>query len=137
MNKLKKFINKNKEIINYLIVGGLTTVVSYLSYAFVSRILGFDYKLSTVLSWVCAVLFAYFANKTVVFKSKSTSKKHFFIEVVNFFKYRVLSLIIDMILMIILVSLLSINDLIAKIIVQFIIVAINYVFSKFFVFNKK
>lgn len=122
-------------MIDYIVVGGLTTVVSYLSYALV-RVLGCDFKISTIISWICAVLFAFFANKIVVFKSKTQSKRHLFLEVFNFFKFRVLSLFIDMALMIILVDILSINDLIAKLLVQFIIVAVNYVFSKFFVFNK-
>ena len=137
VSKIKQIINKNREMIAYLIVGGLTTVVSYVSYAFVSRVLDCDFKLSTIISWVCAVLFAFFANKIVVFQSKTQNKKQLFLEVFNFFKFRVLSLFIDMALMIILVDFLSINDLIAKFLVQFIIVAVNYIFSKFFIFNKK
>lgn len=137
VSKIKQIINKHREMIAYLIVGGLTTVVSYVSYAFVSRILECDFKLSTIISWVCAVLFAFFANKIVVFQSKTQSKRQLFLEVFNFFKFRVLSLFIDMALMIILVDFLSINDLIAKFLVQFIIVAVNYIFSKFFIFNKK
>lgn len=136
VEKIKQIIKKNREMIDYLVVGGLTTVVSYVSYAFVSRVLGCDFKVSTILSWICAVLFAFFANKIIVFKSKTQSKWQLFLEVFNFFKFRVLSLFIDMALMIILVDFLSINDLIAKFLVQFLIVVINYVFSKFFIFNK-
>lgn len=137
VEKIKQIIKKNREMIDYLVVGGLTTVVSYVSYAFVSRILNCDFKLSTIISWVCAVLFAFFANKIIVFKSKTQNKRQLFLEVFNFFKFRILSLFIDMALMIILVDFLSINDLIAKFLVQFIIVAVNYIFSKFFIFNKK
>lgn len=136
VEKIKQIIKKNREMIDYLVVGGLTTVVSYVSYAFV-RFLGCDFKISTIISWICAVIFAFVANKTIVFKSKTESKRQLFLEIFNFFKFRVISLFIDMALMIILVDFLSINDLIAKFLVQFIIVAVNYIFSKFFIFNKK
>ena len=134
---MRQIIKKNREVVDYLIIGGLTTVVSYVSYAIVSRVIGLDFKVSTILSWLCAVIFAFFANKIIVFKSKTESKNQFILEIFNFFKYRILSLVIDMVLMIVLVDFLNINDLIAKFFVQFIIVAINYIFSKFFIFNKR
>ena len=58
-------------------------------------------------------------------------------EIYQFFKYRILSLLIDVMLMILFVEMLHINDLIAKIIVQVVIVIANYFFSKIFIFKKQ
>ena len=75
INNALKLYKKHEEIINYLIVGGLTTIVSLASYALFTRIFYVHYAVSNVLSWICAVAFAYFTNKLFVFKSKKGTKK--------------------------------------------------------------
>lgn len=139
--KVKKLYKKYKEIINYLIIGFLTTIVSLLSFYLV-RLLIFtndsqlDIQISNIISWIFAVLFAFITNKKYVFESKSqgTNKLK---EMIKFYLSRVTTLLIDMGTMWILTSTLHINDKISKIIVQFIIVILNYVFSKLFVFKKE
>ena len=140
INKLKKMYKKYKEIINYLIIGGLTTVVSLISFYLV-RILIFtkdtqlDIQISNIISWFFAVLFAFITNKKYVFESKKEGKEKL-IEMIKFYLSRITTLLIDMATMWLLTAPLNINDKISKIIVQFIIVVLNYVFSKIFVFNK-
>ena len=132
---------KYKEIINYLIIGGLTTVVSLISFYLV-RILIFtkdtqlDIQISNIISWIFAVLFAFITNKKYVFESKTTGTKKIK-EMIKFYLSRLTTLIIDMVTMWILTAPLNINDKVSKIIVQFIIVVLNYVFSKLFVFKKE
>lgn len=133
VNWALKIYQKYKEIINYLIVGGITTVVSIASYA-LFRIIIQNYIICTILSWISAVLFAYFANRIFVFNSKD---KKLFKEFINFLTCRLLTLGIEMLVMFILVDLLKINDIISKILVQFIIIVLNYVFSKLLVFKQK
>lgn len=141
INKLKKMYKKYKEIINYLIIGGLTTVVSLVSFYLV-RILIFtkdtqlDIQISNVISWIFAVLFAFVTNKKYVFESKTKGKEKIQ-EMIKFYLSRVTTLLIDMATMWILTAPLNINDKVSKIIVQFIIVVLNYVFSKLFVFKKE
>ena len=141
MNKLKNMYKKYKEIINYLIIGGLTTVVSLISFYLV-RILIFtkdtqlDIQISNIISWIFAVLFAFITNKKYVFESKTTGTKKIK-EMIKFYLSRLTTLIIDMVTMWILTAPLNINDKVSKIIVQFIIVVLNYVFSKLFVFKKE
>ncbi|MDD2490329.1 MAG: YfhO family protein [Bacilli bacterium] len=133
------FVNiydRYEEIINYLIAGGLTTVVSIGTYGLFAKIFNINYIASTVLSFVFAVIFAYFVNKVFVFKTDFSSKKMVIKETYQFMKYRILSLVIDVTLMILFVELLQIDDLIAKIIVQVVIVVANYFFSKIFIFKK-
>ena len=132
---VKKALNlyfKYKEVINYLIVGGLTTLVSIGSYA-IYRMFILSYVVCTILSWITAVLFAYITNRIFVFESK---EKKVFIEFIKFIFCRLLTLGSELLTMWILVDLLSINDLIAKVVVQFIVVVLNYILSKLLVFRK-
>ena len=130
---LNKLYKKYKEIINYLIFGGLTTVVSIVTYALFAKVFNIDYLISNVLSWVLAVLFAYITNKIFVFESKSKKNVK---EITSFFFFRIISLVIEMIILYIFVDMLHIDDLITKIIAQVIVIVANYVFSKVFVFKK-
>ena len=131
---IKKLYIKYKEIINYLIAGFLTLIVSISSYALLTKILHIHYIISNIVSWIIAVLFAYYVNRKFVFGSTST-KKEKTKEIINFFKYRILSLIIETILMYLLVDIISINDLVSKVIVQIIVIILNYIFSKFLIFK--
>ena len=133
LNKLLNLYKKYKEIINYLIFGVLTTLISIATYAIFTKVFHIDYLISNVLSWIIAVLFAYITNKIYVFESKS--KKNIK-EITSFFFFRVVSLIIEMIILYIFVDILHIDDLVTKIIAQIIVIVSNYVFSKVFVFNK-
>lgn len=132
LNLYKKY----EEIINYIVVGGVTTIISILSYYLFRIILSsntnLNVQISTVFSWIVAVTFAYFANRIFVFKSNSSKKT----EAVKFVTSRIMSLLIEMLVMFILTSVVKINDKVAKVLVQFIIVILNYLFSKIFVFKK-
>jgi len=130
MNTIMSLIKKHEEIIRYLIAGILTTIVSIVSY-YLFRIIRIHYLISTILSWILAVIFAYFVNKFYVFKNN----KKDILEFVNFIKYRLISLLMEFITMYVLVDILFINDRISKIIVQGIVLVLNYLFSKIFVFK--
>ena len=116
-------------------MGGGTTIVSIGSYAICTSLFSIHYQVSNIISWFFAVAFAFITNKLFVFKVKSNDKLLY--EIYQFVKFRILSLLIDMACMYILVDLFSINDIISKILVQFIVVALNYIFSKLFIFKKK
>ena len=134
---LSRIYKKYKEIINYLIFGGLTTLVSIGTYALFTKLFNIDYLVSNVLSWIIAVLFAFITNKLFVFESKSKDKKQVSKEMINFFFFRVVSLGIEMVIMYTFVDLLSFNDLITKVIAQVIVILSNYIFSKVFVFKNQ
>lgn len=137
MKKVFDLYKKYSEIINYLIVGVLTTLVSIVIYAVFTKVFHVNYMISNVISWIGSVSFAYVTNKVFVFKSKCDNDMDVLIEIYQFFKYRVFSFIIDILLMYLFVELVNIDDMIAKIIVQVIVIVLNYVFSKLFVFKKK
>ncbi len=138
MEKIKELYKKYKEIINYLIFGVLTTVVSLLVYYIsVFTILNPDnpiqLQIANILSWIAGVAFAYFTNRKFVFKSEEKNKLK---EAGKFVSARVITLIMDMLIMYLGVTILLLNDKIIKLISQVIIIVSNYIFSKLFVFKK-
>ncbi len=133
LNLYRNLSDKAKEIINYLIVGGCTTIVSIVAYWLFRQFIS-HYLICTILSWIFAVLFAYITNRIFVFHSK---EKNIIAEFASFIFSRVLSLLAEIVCMFLLVDLIKVNDMISKIIVQFIIIVLNYVFSKMFVFKGK
>lgn len=137
MLKIVEFIKKYREVIMYLIFGVLTTIVNIASYLIFTKIFNLDYLISNVIAWVLSVLFAYITNKIYVFESKTVEKKLILFEIISFFSFRLISGLIDMICMYIFVSMIGFNDSIMKIITNVIVVLLNYIFSKLFIFNKK
>lgn len=133
LNKAIKLYKKYEEVINYLIFGVLTTVVSIVTYAIFTRLFNINYTVSNVLSWILAVTFAFITNKLYVFKAKETNLLK---DLIKFFTSRVTTLIIEIIIMFIMVDLLKLNDMVCKIIAQVIVIILNYVLSKLFVFKK-
>lgn len=135
MNKIINIYKRYKEVINYLIVGGLTTIVSIVIYYIFTKVFHVNYMISNAISWVGSVLFAYITNKKFVFMSKCDTKIEVIKEIYQFFKYRIISFVIDILLMYVFVELINIDDMISKVIVQIIVIILNYVFSKLFVFK--
>jgi putative flippase GtrA len=123
---------KYKEVILYLIFGGLTTLVNILSYAIFTQFI--NWQVSNILSWILSVLFAYITNRKFVFKSQTTS---IIKEMISFFSFRILSLCLDMAFMLIFIDIININNMLAKVIVQVLVIILNYVFSKVFIFKKR
>ncbi len=144
---MKKIINlykKYEEIVNYLIVGGLTTVVAIgskllLLFTVLDQTNGVELQISEIISWLLAVLFAYFTNKAFVFKSKVKGRKQFK-EVFDFFKGRVFTQLIQMFIMWFFVTFLKLDSdlwvIFFTLICQVMQIVLNYIISKFLVFKK-
>lgn len=129
---------KNPEVWNYLIVGLLTTLVSFIVYFAVTRTFldaseAIELQIANVISWVISVAFAYVTNRIFVFKSKN---KNIFAEVTKFVGSRILSLLMDIGIMFLVVTVLSMSDIIGKLISQVVVIIANYVLSKLLVFKK-
>jgi len=139
LKKLLELYHKHEEIINYLIVGVLTTVVSLATYFICTSIFldpnnKIELQIANIISWIFAVAFAYFTNRVFVFKSK---EKNMLKEASTFVVSRILSLFMDMFTMFIIVSVLHLNDKIGKLVSQVIVTIANYILSKLFVFKTK
>ena len=157
--KIKELYLKKREIIDYLFWGVMTTLVSWISFSLFSIIfelfikkqtvsfLGIDLPvvvtLANVLSWVCAVVFAFFVNKLWVFRSKSFEKTIVLPEFFKFVSTRIATGIFEVVMVPLAVSLglsqalFSIDGMVAKILVSVVVIVLNYIFSKLFVFKRK
>lgn len=133
---IKKVCLKYKRIIIYGIFGVLTTVVNLLSYVFFSKTLGVDVVISNIIAWIFAVSFAFVTNKLYVFESQSKDRGVVMREIVSFFGFRIVSGVIEIAAFALFVNVLGMNDMIIKIISLFVVIVLNYVFSKLFVFKK-
>ena len=138
MNKIKELYQKYKEIINYLIFGVLTTVVSLVVYyasvfTFLNPDNAVQLQIANILSWIAGVTFAYFTNRKFVFESQEKNKVK---EASKFVLARVTTLVMDMVIMWLGVTVLHFNDKITKLVSQIVIIISNYIFSKLFVFKK-
>lgn len=127
---------RNKEITRYLIFGVLTTIVNIISFYLLDTVLNWPYLWANALSILFSILFAYITNKRFVFNSETTTFQAVVREFISFVSFRLLSGGLDMLSMWLLVDLITIDTFIAKLLTQFIVVVLNYVFSKFFVFKK-
>ena len=138
-NRLVYIYEQKKEVVNYIIFGGLTTIINLLTYFILTVTLlnvnnSIEIQIANVISWIVAVLFAYFTNRLYVFDSKNKNKKK---ELGYFFITRVATLFVDILIMYLGVNILLFNDKIVKIISQFFVIISNYILSKVFVFNNK
>ena len=159
-NRLYKRLNENRvlsiifnrEMIMYLFFGVLTTAVSIGSFWLFNRFFtavgwkgasvmfgrkdkDYAYIDSNILSWICAVTFGFVTNKLFVFNSKSREKTTVTKEMASFFGSRLTTLLIDTGLMFLFVSVMLFNKMAAKLVVQAVVVVLNYIFSKLFVFK--
>lgn len=130
---------KYEELINYLIIGVLTTVVSLATYYLLTLTVlnasnAIYLQISNIIAWLASVTFAYFTNRKFVFKVQNKSNIR---EGINFYLSRISTLLIDMLIMYIFVSLLKFDNRIMKLITQIVIIILNYVLSKFIVFKNK
>ena len=134
--QLRAFLTAHKEIIIYLVFGVCTTVINAASYWVLYDVLSIGNIVSTVLAWLLSVIFAYATNKVFVFESKRTSAAARFKEAASFFSCRVLTGVLDVVIMAIAVDLLHGYGPLWKLLSNVIVIVVNYVASKFVIFKK-
>lgn len=124
----------NYETISYLVVGVLTTVISIAVFAGCYRKLKMSTVVSNIISWIIAVAFAYVANKIFVFQSPSWEMAVVIKEIIGFVSARLLTLGFDIAFIYITVDKLHWNDILCKIGSNVVVMIVNYVASKLFIF---
>lgn len=136
---IKQLWKKYKHIVAYLFWGVVTTVVNLAVFQILSSGIHWNYQLANVIAWFVSVLVAYFTNKVWVFGSHYTTVSDFLAEMLRFFFYRALTLVIDIIITFIGISVLGFKDplgqFIVKVIDNVIVIIANYVFSKWLIFK--
>lgn len=134
---MKKILNNiDMEMINYIIVGILTTLTNISLYALFYKVFKIDVTISNILSVSISILFAYVTNRIFVFHSKKTGVKNILYEMFKFCSARVSTMIIEVGGVYVLHNMLNIHPMVSKLFTQIIVIIVNYFISKFFVFNK-
>lgn len=137
LGKLADIYEAHLEGMRYLVFGALATAVNIGVYSLCFYLFHISNAVSNVIAWVVAAVFAYYTNKVLVFESKVNSKKELLKEATSFFGCRLLTLAIDQAIMVITVDKLKFNGFIMKVIANIIVIILNFVFSKLFIFKKK
>jgi putative flippase GtrA len=136
---LKELWDKYKSIVAYLFWGVVTTIVNLATFQILSSGIHWNYEVATVIAWFVSVLVAYFTNKVWVFGSHYTTVSDFIAEIFCFFFYRALTLVIDIVITFVGISVLGFKDplgqFIVKVIDNVIVIVANYIFSKWLIFN--
>ena len=136
LTKLKTMITAHYDLVIYLVFGALTTAVNYMVYLPCYTLLNFSATVSNVIAWVAAVAFAYLTNKPFVFKSHDWSAKTVFPELARFLGCRIGSGAAETWILFLTVDILGWNGNLWKLATSFLVVLLNYVGSKLFVFKK-
>ncbi len=132
----KKMFFKYEMTISYLFFGFLAFLVCYITYGLCSVVLGWNYMVANIISWVVAVLFAYWTNRTFVFKSKVVDRAGIWKEISAFVSARLATGLMEIILMFLMVDFIHMHDMIAKLICQVLVIITNYVLSKIWIFKE-
>lgn len=134
---MKELYEKYKSVILYLIFGGLTTLVNIVVYNSCYYAFEIPNVISNILAWILSVLFAFITNKLWVFESKSFTMKIMVHEVTTFFGARLATGLMDLGIMYVAVDVLNRNAMIWKLISNVLVIILNYLASKLFIFKKK
>ena len=131
------FYKKYKEILLYLFFGALCTVVSIGSYAALNVGLGVNELIANVISWICAVTFAFFTNRVWVFDAQTEGAGAFLGQMAKFYGGRVFTLIVEEAILFVFITKMGFNSVLIKVIAQVVVVILNYLISKLLVFRKR
>ena len=134
---MKRIIYKYKSIIAYLFFGVLTTLINWGSYYLFYNIASIPNVPSTIIAWIIAVAFAFITNKLWVFNSKSFNSKTILHEIWTFTVARLITGILDVVIMYFAVDVFAWNSTLWKMLSNIIVIILNYIFSKLFVFKKE
>lgn len=133
---MKQLIKKlyASSVVRYVFFGGCTTLVNLISF-YVLRKLRVGLNIANVISIILAILFAYVVNSSFVFQDKCETLADHIRPFCKFISARLMTMVIEVGGVWLLVAKLGMNDMVGKFATQFIVLILNYVFSKFFVFT--
>ena len=137
VQKILALIQKYRDIIAYLFFGAVTTLVNLVVYYLCYEVLAIPNTPSVVIAWVMAVLVAFLTNKPFVFRSHDWSPKVLLPEAGSFLSCRIGTGVLELALMYLTVDLMHLPGMLMKLLVNVLVVILNYVGSKLLVFRKK
>ncbi len=131
------FYRAHKEGLLYLFFGGVTTLVGLGSFWLLESLLGLDALIANPLSWLLAVIVAFLTNRTWVFDSLTVGAAAYFIQFLSFCASRVTTLLIEEGILLFFVTWLALPAFPVKLAASVVVVLLNYLLSKLFVFRKR
>ena len=144
MSLIKKLANK--ETVLYLIFGVLATVLNIVLFYLFINVWKISTGLGNILDTIICILFQYFTNRIWVFESKNNGKEAIK-EFIQFILARGVTAIIDQVFVVVgidffvakyvIFSQQKVFSIGIKILSNIIVIVLNYIFSKLFVFNNK
>ena len=144
IQKIKNLLTRYREVLLYLIFGGLTTVVdwglSFLLYYFWGDAIEANAILvhgANVIAWAAAVLFAFVTNRIWVFESQKKGFLPIFGELGSFAGGRIMTLLLQEAIFVVFFDIMGISEFIVKLIAAVLVIILNYFISKLIVFRKK
>lgn len=137
LKKIWDLYLKYREAVLYLVFGGLTTLLNIVTYAVCKHVIGIGTIPSNAIAWIFGVAFAYVTNKIFVFESRTESVSSLIKECLSFVWCRLATGLMDMVIIYVTVDILYWPDMIMKILSNIIVIILNFVFSKLFIFAKK
>lgn len=131
------FYKKYKELLLYLFFGALTTLINIVVFALFTEAVALDELIANLIAWVVAVLFAYVTNRIWVFNSHCKNALLLIKEILSFYSGRIFTLLVEEFILWLFIKQLLLAALPIKIAAQVLIIVLNYIISKLFVFVKK
>ena len=134
---ISALLQRYKSQLLYLFFGGCTTLVNIAVYGLCAHMAGLSTTVSTVIAWAASVLFAYLTNRTWVFESRAHTASDILREMGSFFLCRLATGGLDLAIMYVCVDRLGFPDMPVKLLSNVLVIVLNYVASKLFIFTKK
>lgn len=136
-DKLKELYIKYKSIILYMVFGAGTTLVNIVTYYVMYDLLSAPNVPSDIAAWITSVLFAFVTNRRYVFEQTDNSVRRLARDFVSFVGCRLATGVLDVFIMYLSVDVMGWNGLVWKMISNVIVVVLNYIASKYFIFKKE
>lgn len=137
LNIFEPFYKKHKEGLLYLFFGGLAFFLSIFLYWFMYSVMHLNELVNNTIDWIICVAFQFFTNRTWVFDGKVDNTRDFVKQAASFTLGRLFTLVVEDVLLFIFITLLGFAQMPVKLAATFVVIALNYVISKLFVFKEK
>lgn len=131
------FYIKHKEVLLYLFFGGLAFFLNVFLFAWIDLVLSINELINNIICWGICVLFQFFTNRTWVFETHVRDISGFLKQMINFFSGRLFTLVIEEIILAVFITWLGLNSMAVKLVAQVVVIVLNYVISKVWVFKER
>lgn len=122
---------------NYLFWGGVAFLLSIILFHIFANMMNLYEQIANTLSWIICVIFTYLTNRFFVFKSKTRGLKRVTKEFTDFVTARIITLVMENAILFVMIDLLTIHNMIAKLVGQFVVIVSNYILSRLWIFKKE